>query len=197
MTIAEKILRAKNDYDSVYEAGKKSEYDKFWDSYQINGTLTSYKYKFAYSGWTDVCFNPKYPLVCTNDGGDYIFVFNTAITDTKVPITFGTSANQTFNWCSALKRAHIIVNKDTKFSDTFYKCGVLETLIVEGTIGKNGFDVSACPLTYESLESIANALEEKDPSAPTGTWVIKLGSNYATLGNELIQTIESKGWSIQ
>ena len=32
MDIAEKVLRQKKDFDDVYEAGKKAEYDEFCDS---------------------------------------------------------------------------------------------------------------------------------------------------------------------
>ena len=40
MDIAEKVLRAKTDLDDVYEAGKKAEYDAFWDEYQDYGNRT-------------------------------------------------------------------------------------------------------------------------------------------------------------
>ena len=67
MTIADKITRAKADYDAVYEGGKEKAfaevepinteleqilygkdtggrgfYDEFWDEFQANGTRTSY-----------------------------------------------------------------------------------------------------------------------------------------------------------
>ncbi len=49
--------------DDVYEAGKKAEYDRFWDSYQINGTRTSYETAFAgYNGWDKYNFYPKYDI---------------------------------------------------------------------------------------------------------------------------------------
>ena len=70
MTVAEKIVRAKEDYDAVHEAGKQAEYDEFWDSFQQNGTRTSYESSFQ--GWKGVCFKPKHDLKfagqysCTN-----------------------------------------------------------------------------------------------------------------------------------
>lgn len=204
---ANKVMFAVHDtneeraYEAGREQGKQEEYDRFWDSYQINGTQTNYKYKFSYSGWNDTCFNPKYPLVCEENGGDCIFIYNQQITDTtKVPITLATSANQTFNWCTNLKKTHIIVNKDTKFSNTFGGCTSLEELYVDGVIGQNGFDVSVCPLTYDSLASIAYALEDKYQygDVSTGQWVIRIGSaNYGKLDNGLIQTMEGRGWTIE
>lgn len=68
MTIAEKILRAKEDYDTVFEAGKQAEYDKFWDNYQDYGNRTNYTQAFREAYWTDELFNPKYDFVITNGG---------------------------------------------------------------------------------------------------------------------------------
>lgn len=62
MNIAEKITRAKADYDAVYEAGKKSQYDAFWDDFQDFGNRKSYLY--AFRAWTDKLFCPKYDIIC-------------------------------------------------------------------------------------------------------------------------------------
>lgn len=64
MTIAEKITRAKADYDAVYEAGKQAGggdnyYDTFWDLYLQNGERTKFDYAFAGAGWTDDTFKPN------------------------------------------------------------------------------------------------------------------------------------------
>lgn len=63
MTIAEKITRAKADYDNVYEAGKQAQYDEFWDEFQASGTRTNYDEGFAGIGWTSKTFKPKYSIV--------------------------------------------------------------------------------------------------------------------------------------
>lgn len=47
---------------AVYEAGKKAEYDKFWDIFQENGNKTHYSYAFAGYGWTPDIFHPKYNM---------------------------------------------------------------------------------------------------------------------------------------
>lgn len=44
----------------VYEAGKKSEYDEFWDNYQDNGLKEHYSYAFAQ--WNKNTFQPKYDI---------------------------------------------------------------------------------------------------------------------------------------
>lgn len=51
--------------DAVYDKGKQSEYDTFWDSYQQNGNRTYYLLAFGYQ-WTSTCFRPKYDLRPTN-----------------------------------------------------------------------------------------------------------------------------------
>lgn len=75
MSIAEKILRAKTDYDAVYESGYEkgksvggtdTHYDTFWDSYQDNGKRTDYLNAFSGQGWNDETFNPKYPMKPVN-----------------------------------------------------------------------------------------------------------------------------------
>ena len=66
MSIAEQITELKQDFDDVYEAGKKSQYDEFWDVYQTNGRRTDYKYAFAGIGWTAANFYPKYDIMIDN-----------------------------------------------------------------------------------------------------------------------------------
>jgi hypothetical protein len=66
MSITNNVARAKTDYDDVYEAGKKSQYDEFWDRYQDSGLRTDYKYGFAGNGWKVQNFRPKYNIVIAN-----------------------------------------------------------------------------------------------------------------------------------
>lgn len=47
--------------NEVYEAGKKSEYDAFWDAFQKNGNRTSYSGS-PFKEWPDAIFKPKYDL---------------------------------------------------------------------------------------------------------------------------------------
>lgn len=52
--------------DPVFEAGKKAEYDAFWDAYQDYGNRSNYRYAFSYHGWKDDNFFPKYDIDLTN-----------------------------------------------------------------------------------------------------------------------------------
>lgn len=56
-------------YDSGMEAGKKSEYDRFWDEFQQNGTRDYYPYAFAGAGWNVEILKPKYSIVLKSSLG--------------------------------------------------------------------------------------------------------------------------------
>ena len=78
---------------------------------------------------------------------------------------------------------------------TFYNNTALREIRFEGVIGKNGLNFSQSPLSYESIVSIVNALQDK--SGIGGDWVIVLGSaNISTyISNGGSQSdITVKGW---
>lgn len=62
MSIAEKLTQIAENEQKVYEAGKKAEYDAFWDTYQANGSRTQYDTAFGGEGWTNETFKPKYDI---------------------------------------------------------------------------------------------------------------------------------------
>lgn len=60
MSVAEKLkIIAKNE-QKVFDAGKKSYYDKFWDDLQRNGNRTNYD--GAFGSWSGESFKPKYDI---------------------------------------------------------------------------------------------------------------------------------------
>ena len=62
MSVKENATTIAENVPKVYEAGKKSEYDRFWDAYQQNGTRKNYAYAFAGQAWASESLNPKYPI---------------------------------------------------------------------------------------------------------------------------------------
>ena len=60
MSIAEKFEIIA---DAVYDKGKQSEYDAFWDKFQQSGNRRSYAYGISGLGWTKETFKPKYDLI--------------------------------------------------------------------------------------------------------------------------------------
>lgn len=71
MSIAEKLQTIAENEQKVFDAGAKSEYDRFWDSYLGNRTYLSYA--FAGYGWTSETFKPKYDLKPKAEGGMNLF----------------------------------------------------------------------------------------------------------------------------
>lgn len=59
MSIAEKLTTVAENVPKVYEAGQKSEYDRFWDSYVPAGDIIYGAYRFAGQGWNDKTFRPN------------------------------------------------------------------------------------------------------------------------------------------
>ena len=190
MNIAEKVLRAKQDLDDAYEGGKiskekeysgvnsqleqilygtdtggKSQYDLFWDNFQANGTRGDYSFAFCGQGWTDITYNPKYPITCTNHRSNSMFQ-GALITDTKVPIIVGTgfaisAAIETFYYASKLVTIRELkLESDRNFSSAcFGQCNVLTNLTFTG-VGKiiSAINLQWCPLSKESITSVVNAL---------------------------------------
>lgn len=62
MSMIENAATITENVPKVYEAGQKSEYDRFWDNYQQNGTRRNYAYAFAGQAWASEILNPKYPI---------------------------------------------------------------------------------------------------------------------------------------
>ena len=52
------------DYFGSY--GMQTEYDRFWDAFQQNGTRANYAYAFYGAGWNEAIFRPKYDIVATS-----------------------------------------------------------------------------------------------------------------------------------
>lgn len=167
MNITEKLLRQKQDFDDVYAAGKKAgtvntnDYDEFWDNFQRNGTRLHYAYAFAYEGWNDTIYNPKYPITVNNTNGiGNMFVWNQKITDTKVSISVTNAPmNSAFANTNIEKIPSLEVNGVTNFNNAFQNTKKLKELNLSGVIDINGFDIHwSTELTAKSLYSIINAL---------------------------------------
>lgn len=170
----------------VFDAGKKSEYDAFWDSYQQNGTRVNYACGFGGNGWSNTLFKPKYDIFPT-DG--YMMFRSTSITDIKnIPVKLdfsnctnsqymfqwgavkyageldvrkvkGNQSSNMFSYASIVSIDLLKIGADNSYSNWFTSCSTLVSIAIDGEIGKNGFDVKACTkLNKASIESIINAL---------------------------------------
>lgn len=61
MSIADKLTTIAENEQKVFEAGKKSQYDLFWDHFQQNGQREGYQSAFQW--WDDEIFYPKYDII--------------------------------------------------------------------------------------------------------------------------------------
>ena len=77
MSISEKLQKIAENEQKVYEAGKRAEYDRFWDNYQNLGYRENYAYAFAGEGWYPDLFKPKYQFAKNTYNTQYMFsMFN-------------------------------------------------------------------------------------------------------------------------
>lgn len=152
MTIAEQLARAKVDYVEVYDAGfglgLKSEYDRFWDTFQDYGNRTDWQRGVAGVGWNDVTFKPKYNIrvadgaqmfmrcaitnlteileaqnvtLDTSENKSFLQFFQTS-TITHIPeidISNATNTSYSFNTTSLIRIEKVIVSATTPFNNTF------------------------------------------------------------------------------
>ena len=134
-----------NGINEVYEAGKKTEHDAFWDSFQYYGQRKYYTYGFYFSEtltdywvpvWTDENFKPKYDIIA-NGSMEKMF-FNCDFTDfkgilEKQGIVLDTSGaynvKEAFSRCKKLTRLPVLnFSKAGALDSTFEFCYKLESI---------------------------------------------------------------------
>lgn len=62
MSIADKLTTIAENVPKVYEAGQKSEYDRFWDAYQRYGGNGHCGWIFSGPAWNNETFKPKHDI---------------------------------------------------------------------------------------------------------------------------------------
>lgn len=163
MTIAEKLTRVAENVPRVHDAGKRAEYDAFWDSFQNNGERTNYELAFAGVGWNNDTLRPKHRIKPTNAFEIFRSCGEVDLTKVGVDIDFSdcTSAGNTFygsavthigvfdasklpnlSYCfyrceHLVEIDEIVVVPTHTFPSTFYRCPALEKIIFSGTVAKD------------------------------------------------------------
>lgn len=188
MNIAEKTLQLKQDFDDVYEAGKKAEYDEFWDSCVREWQMM---YRFAGVAWNDTTFKPKYDIVVGPYNCTGLFMLNCVSNLKQILLNYGVrldlskcvnflngfryslittlpeidlSNSDNVDGCFAnmtkLKSIDKVTFKDgIKFNVSFLSVTELEEIRTGGTISGSGFDIHySTKLSADSLKSIINTL---------------------------------------
>jgi hypothetical protein len=139
MTIAEQIVQAKEDYDAVYDARKKAEYDAFWDMILNNGNRTDFEYAFAY--WGAEYIRPPMKIVPSNSRSIGMFKDNNLLkkveaeyfdlSNCNVNDTSTTQGNyMTFARCQYIEEIEDIGMKAGYYYQTYAWCYRLKTIAV-------------------------------------------------------------------
>lgn len=81
MSLANIVSRLATKITEVFDAGKKKEWNEFWDAYQQNGKRTNYKGAFYGVGWTPKKLMPKHDIKPTEDGAYQMFGSNASNAD--------------------------------------------------------------------------------------------------------------------
>ena len=156
--------------DAVFEAGKKAEYDRFWDAAQENGNRTVYDYMFAGKVWNGDTFRPKYDIRPTSAANNMfsanMWYSDLSATLESVGIVLDTSkatrVDVMFAYCSNLERVPTIdassVNHTSGISNLFVDCKKLHT--VERLIIPSDRDVSANNNAFNNCNALANIVIE-------------------------------------
>ena len=87
MSIADKLTTIAENEQKVYDAGAKSEHDKFWDAFQENGKRTHYYNGFiaATRYWSKESFKPKYNIAPKGSVDSMFFIRNNTYVPTVYP----------------------------------------------------------------------------------------------------------------
>ena len=156
MSIAEKLVTIAENEQKVFEAGKRAEYDRFWDDFQQNGNKRNYRN--AFFNWSADNYNPKYPIIMTSQANDVFYYCK--MTDTKVDISTTTGMTRCFSACTELVtiRKLTVTENVTYSADCFNDCFKLENITFEGIIGQDISFADSPLLSKASIENIFSVL---------------------------------------
>lgn len=199
MSIANKLATIAENEQKVFDAGKKAEYDAFWDAYQDNGNPLDYTYAFAGGRWRENSFHPKYDLVAIKGNSANSMFYYSRISKIIVvlDLRLATSIAQTFYSCSLLKTISLLkVSETTMFgNNTFGNCPALENITIEGVIAQStGFPHSS-NLTHDSLMSIIGALKDFSGTGEKRTLTLHADAK-ARLTDAEKAIATQKGWTL-
>ena len=170
----------------AHEAGRKSQYDEFWDFVQAEGKRVEYTNAFYY--WSSEYIRPTHKVVPTSAlnsmfaGNKKLKVIEkeyfdfSQITNKKAEYMCNVcerllvfedcgipaleSYSRAWRGCTKLHTIEVVrSDENTLYALTFESCHDLENLTIEGTIGQNDFNVQwSTKLSKASITSIINAL---------------------------------------
>ena len=163
-------------YETGIEAGKKSQYDEFWDAFQNNGNRTDYRYAFAYTGWNVNSFKPKHaiqPINASNmfyslgwSDGSATFDLKAHVEAFGIIIDFSKATNldYCFQQAKISKLGVIDLTSATSlagiFMNTYWLSWIDKIIVSENTPAINFFNCSATHIVFEGVLANSFALAQ-------------------------------------
>jgi hypothetical protein len=157
MSIAEKLTAVAENVPKVYEAGKKAQYDEFWDSFI---GIKDYNNMFAGEMWNDTTFKPKYNIIVGALNINTMF-YNNACTNIKkafedkgliFDISKAVSTSNLFTYASTEELPIIDVSSSGNIAGIFSNMSRLTT--IDGFKFKNGVSFANVFNSTSKLENI-------------------------------------------
>lgn len=182
--------------DKVFDSGKQTEYDAFWDGYQNNGNRTDYSYAFYGSGWNEITYKPKYPIIA--EAASYGYANSNIVEIDKVDVSGVKNLYALFSTSRLLQRINKLKVTDgvTNCLNMFRNCEALTDVTFEGSWNLTGLNLQwSKNLTRESILSLIHILS--DVSGADGSYEVCVGDvNLKKLTDEDLQIAINKGWVI-
>jgi hypothetical protein len=231
MSIAYKLTTIANNVPIVFGEGKKLGFDEgltdgeeigynigyaahlkwFWDGMLNKGNPANYIRRFY--RWTNTSiYQPNQNIVHSTSSADSAqdTFRNAYFTDLIVDNVFSDASvlNCTFYNCLYLLNARTLhVTEKTSYASPFGLCSKLTEIRINGTIGKNGLNFSACPLNLESAISVITHLKnftETDPDkvftctitfSPTTWEYLDADGENSPNGTTWAEYVAALGWN--
>ncbi len=164
MTPSEKLKQIAENIPKVFEAGKKAEYDAFWDDHQSGGNMVGKPcdYMFAGLGWTKENCIPKYDVISPSETY-MMFSRNPVITDMRnfkkangEKFIFNTTGTKTLTYTFYRSNITYIETIDatscTSLSNMFHVCPVETIELLK--LKQDGTNTLSSTFACSSLKNI-------------------------------------------
>lgn len=210
MSLSEKALLLKEDFEAVHEAGKQAEYDEFWGVITKNWTRKDYRNGFQH--WDCQYIRPPKKIIPTsNQGINYLFSGNKSLLKVeKEYFDFSQKVNvsqtasyaghsRTFDRCISLIEIEDLGMQPAYYDGTFYDCLKLEKIEIirsqEDTLYNDmafGYCTKLKDLTIEGTIGTNFNIKWSPLSVASLKSIIKHLKDYAGTDKEFTYTVTFK-----
>ena len=142
-------------YADGYGEGQKAEYNKFWDSYQLNGNrgqsgYRNYESAFCGAGWNKDTFYPKYDISGAHTAYRTFENFN--------------GGGEAFDLAQRLEECGVVLDtSESRFANAFAYCNVTRLPVID-TRGNTNAYINDCFNQCTRLITIDKLILKDDPN---------------------------------